>query len=99
MKKTFTVSQNSTQEAIDSHEQKTSFPGIRNIIVAEEAIDVHEQNPRFPGFMSIDSQGFMDPRNLCHAIARSREISYIRFKIPSAERISEIISHGKGVPA
>ena len=85
------------EKADEKYEQKNRFPGIiGNFIVAKEAIDVHEQNPRFPGFMSIDSQDFMDPRDKCHAIARSREISYIRSEIPLAENRGEIMQSCKG---
>ena len=104
MKKTFTVSQNSTQEAIDSHEQKTSFPGIiRNIIVAEGADDKYEQKTGFSGIIGIDSQDFLDPHDRCLAIAPSKEISCSRSEIPSAENKTGIIpsckrSHRMTIP-
>jgi hypothetical protein len=53
MEKTFTVSQNSTLEPIDSHEQKTRFPDIGNIIVAQEADEKYEQTTRFPDLRNI----------------------------------------------
>jgi len=53
MKKTFTVSQNCTQEPIDIHEQKTRFPDTRNIIIAQEANEKYEQTTRFPGTRNI----------------------------------------------
>ncbi|MFA5213578.1 MAG: hypothetical protein WC406_09605 [Methanoregula sp.] len=53
MKKTFTVSQNSTLEPIDSHEQKTRFPDIGNIIVAQEADEKYEQTTSFTGIRNI----------------------------------------------
>lgn len=54
MKKTVTGSQNSTQEAIDSHEQNTGFSGIiRNIIVAEGADDISEQKTCFTNIRSV----------------------------------------------
>ncbi|MCX6690654.1 MAG: hypothetical protein NTW33_01055 [Methanoregula sp.] len=52
MNKTFTLPQNIAQEAINVHEQKTSFAGIiRNIIVAEEADGKYEQKTSFPGII------------------------------------------------
>ena len=51
MNKTITVPQNIAQEAIDVHEQKTSFADIGNHIVAQEAVDVHEQKTSFPGII------------------------------------------------
>jgi len=53
MKKTFTISQNSTLEPIDSHEQKTRFPDIGNIIVEQEVIDIHERKISFPDIGNI----------------------------------------------
>jgi len=53
MKKTFTVSQNSTQEPIDSHEHNTNIADLRNIIVAQEPIDSHEQKTSFTGIRNI----------------------------------------------
>jgi len=53
MKKTFTVSQNSTLEPIDSHERKISFPDIGNIIVAQEADEKYEQTTSFTGIRNI----------------------------------------------
>jgi hypothetical protein len=96
MEKTITESQNIAQEPIDSHEQKTSFPGIRNIIVAQEADEKCKQTTSFPGIIGMDFQDFMDPLNQCPAIARSKEISYIHSKILSAENKTGIISPCKG---
>ena len=85
------------EEADGKYDQTTSFPGIiKNSIVTQEAIDVHQQKTGFSGIIGMDSQGFMDPRNHCQAIARSKEISYIRSEILSPERTNEIISPSKG---
>lgn len=75
-----------TEEADGKYEQKTGFSGIfGNIIIAEEAIDVHQQKTRFYGIIGMDSRQFMDRRDHCQAITRSRKISYIHSEIPLAE--------------
>jgi hypothetical protein len=47
----------------------------------------------------MDSQDFINPRDQCHTIARSKEISYIRSEIPSAENKIGIISPSTGATA
>ena len=99
MKKTFTVSQNSTQETIDFHEQKTRYPGIRNNIISQETDDKYEQNTGFFGIIWMDSQDFMDPRDHYHAIARSKDIPNILSGILSSKNKTGIMPSSKGVTA
>ncbi|MDO8871200.1 MAG: hypothetical protein Q7V05_00505 [Methanoregula sp.] len=85
MKKTITVPQKGTQETL--------------VIVGQKAVDEYEQKTIFPGIIGMDSPDFMDSRDQCHAIARGKEISYIRSEIPSAENRGEIMQSCKGATA
>ena len=96
MKKTFTVSQNSTQEPIDSHEQKISFPDLRNIIVAQEADEKYEQTTRIPSIIGMNSQGCIVPCAQFFAVACDGDISCTNVEILSDENKTGIISPGKG---
>jgi len=69
MKKTFTVSQNSTQEPIDSHEHNTNIADLRNIIVAQEADEKYEQTTRIPGIIGMNIRGCIVPCAWFFAVA------------------------------
>jgi len=96
MKKTFTVSQNSTQEPIDSHEHNTNIADLRNIIVAQEADEKYEQTTRIPGIIGMNSQGCIVPCARFFAVACDGDISCTNVEILSAENKTGIISPCKG---
>ena len=96
MKKTFTISQNSTLEPIDSHEQKPRFPDIRNIIIAEEADKKYEQKISIPGIIGMNSRGCIVPCARFFAVACGDDISCTNVEILSAENKTGIISPCKG---
>ena len=75
MEKTITESQNIAQEPIDFHEQKTRFPDLRNIIVAQEADEKYEQKISIPGIIGMNSQGCIVPCARFFAVACGDDIS------------------------